>query len=172
VIALRTRGEAHRQLPHRSFWREALQVRAAPLDVDDWLVEQANQHGFFGAFRVPPAASMLDHDLSLEDIVVGLCMPHAPADARSLKLVVRILQSGRVDPARLALRARRERADFVLHWLLRIVPPEERNDALEHVAKSFLQPPRGLREHDFRYDPRRLVRRPFRRDASWPRTRS
>lgn len=155
----RTRGEAHHQQAHRSLWRRALARRAGEQPLDDWLVEQANLRGFHGAFLARPVGVEVDDGLSLEDIVVGLCQPHAPADARTLKLALRILQSGQVDPDHLAWLARKERADFVLYWFLQIVPNEERNDAVDQVASRFASPPRGQRRASYRYDPARLLRR-------------
>jgi hypothetical protein len=159
MTAARTRAETHLQPAHRSFWRSRLEARAGDVPLDDWLVEQANLRRLYGAFQARPSGAARDGALTLEDIVVGLCQPHAPADARTLKLVVRILQSGRVNPPRLAWMARKERAHFVLFWLLSIVPTEERNQALEAVAAQFCNTPRGYREPRYRYDPRRLVRR-------------
>jgi hypothetical protein len=147
---------------HLSFWRRGLQSRAGARDVDDWLIEQANLRGFHGAW-VMPSGCTRDADLSLEEIVVGLCAPQATADGRVFKLVVRIAQSGKIDPARLARLARMERADGVLHWLFRGVPEVERTAAFLRVAAAFAAPPRGYRPPRYRYDFGRLVRRPGQR---------
>lgn len=157
---MRSRGDVHHHPPHWSAWRRALQRRAHPHPLDDWLIEQANLRGFYGAFVAEPSGAPLDERLSLEDIVVGLCQPHAPADARALKLVLRILQSGRVDPRHLAWLARKERADAVLHWFLDLVPAPERTRELDTIATLFAEPPRGYRPPDYDYDPQRLIRRP------------
>ena len=77
-------------------------------------------------------------DLSLEDIVVGLLQPHAPADLRALKLVVRILQSGRVSLDGLVFLARRERALSVLAWLVDLIPEAECTELIiEEVPGDF-----------------------------------
>jgi len=102
---------------------------------------------------------------------VGLCAPHAEADGRVFKLVLRLLQSGRLDGARLARLARLERlerADCVLHWLCAHVPDVERSPAFLLVEAYFRTPPRGYRPPSYDYDFRRLVRRPFRAsEARW-----
>lgn len=155
----RTRGEAHGQVPHYSFWRRELEHRAGEVPVDDWLVEQANLRGYHGAWQARPSGSALDETTSLEDIVVGLCQPHAPLEMRAVKLVLRILQSGAVDPGHLAILARRERADHVLHWLCALVPDPERIGSFPAVAEAFRNQPRGYRPPDLRYDAGRLVKR-------------
>jgi hypothetical protein len=135
------------------------------------LVEQANLRGFFGAFGPDAPKGPIDESLTLEEIVCGLLAPQGPADGRLFKLVLRILQSGRVDPTNLALLARRERADHVLVWLLAGVPAVERNPAIDAVA-STMGCPRGHRPPRFDYDMNRLLRRPFRREeAPWTRRR-
>lgn len=84
--------------------------------------------------------------------------------------MVRILQSGGIDPARLARLARMERAEGVLHWLCLGTPDSERNKAFEAAAEPFATPPRGWRPLDLRYDFGRLIRRPFRmNEARWNR---
>ena len=144
-------------------------ARTGGLPLDVWLVEQSNLRGFYGAFGRNPPTTELDPALTLEAIVVGLLLPHGPADGRLLKLVVRILQSGRVDPMRLAFLARRERADAVLAWLLDKVPPAERTDPVTAIALQVSHP-RGPRAPDLRYDANRLIRRPFRSsEAAWTR---
>jgi hypothetical protein len=163
-----TFGAAFSQPEHRSFWRDALTARAGGRPLDEWLLAQANLRGFFGAFGVDDLGP-IDAALSVEEIVCGLLQPHGAADGRLFKLVVRILQSGAVDPTELAELARRERADVVLAWLLQQVPEVERNEAIDAV-KAALRPPRGQRPPNFRYDPGRLVRRPFRsEEARWTR---
>lgn len=167
---MRTFADLCRQPAQRSFWRDALARRAGGRPVDEWLVEQANLRGIYGAFG-PDAPGDVDPTLTLEDIVCGLLQPHGVADGRLFKLVVRILQSGGVDPARLALLARRERADHVLAWLLARVPAEERTVPVEEIAR-VLGTPRGHRPPDMAYDANRLIRRPFRSaEAPWTRRR-
>lgn len=168
MVAPRTLGSVSFQLPHRSFWRRELEVRARPLTVQDYLVEQANLRGFMGAWGAAAACSRVDPALVPEEIIVGLCAPHATAEARIFKLVLRILQSGQLDERRLAWLARRERADFVLHWFMALVPEGERNEAFLRVARRFRDPPRGYRPLDYRYDPARLKYRPLRMEAGWP----
>ncbi len=130
----------------------------------DWLIAQANGRGFHGAFVTIEAS--IDHALCLEDLVVGLLMPHAELDARIIKLVVRILQSGQVDAPKLAFRARRERADLALAWVLDLVPESERNAATRLIAAS-LRPPRGATPVRFNYDTGRLIRRPATKGQLW-----
>lgn len=60
-----------------------------------------------GNARVHVVGEPVDASLELEDLVVGLLMPHAELDARVSKLVVRLLQSPQLDVSRLAFRARR-----------------------------------------------------------------
>src|SRR5687767_9086481 len=118
-----TFGELSRQPLHRSFWRSALEARAGGAALDVWLVEQANRHGILGA--VGPVLPVGPPEVDLETVVVGLSMPHGVVDGRLFKLLLRIVQSGRLDPDRLALLARRERADHVLWWLLERIPDPE-----------------------------------------------
>jgi hypothetical protein len=133
----------------------------------NWLIAQANARGFLGAIVDQTAArAPVDGSLALEDLMVGLLMPHAELDARIVKLVVRMLQSGQFDGAKLAFRARRERADVALAWVLSLVPPEEQNESLAAVSRA-LRPPRGFAQVNFNYDPQRLVRRPATKDHLW-----
>lgn len=149
-----------------SFWRLALERRARPRAVQDWLVEQANLRGFLGAYNRELAGAP-DDLLTLEEIVVGLCAPQALAEGRIFKLVLRIIQSGRLDSRRLAWLARRELAVPVLWWLLELTPGSERTAPVEELRQRFQTPPRGYRGLEFDYDPQRLLRRPSRREA-WP----
>lgn len=165
----RTFAEAFRDTAPRSFWFESLRRRAGEVPLGDWLVGQLNARGFRGAwttFEVPT-----DTSLTTEELVVALTSPRAPADGRVLKLLVRLFQSGGVELDRLAFLARREGATRVLHWLLSIVPEEERTAELRAVAERFAVPPRGYRGTDFLYDPTRLLRqkgavRPWQRKQS------
>lgn len=148
---------------HISFFREWLESRARPLgkrdDAHEYLIDQANLRGFVGAFSSRDDLGTLDCDLGLEELVVGLVQPHAPADLRALKLVVRILQSGRLDAERLHLLARRERALPTLAWIVDLVPDEERNAPIIELLELIrAHPPRDTRRPEIRYSSSRLVR--------------
>jgi hypothetical protein len=166
-----TLARALRRPAPYSFWRAGLERRAGPVPLQDWLVEQANLRGFHGAYNRADPTGPVDPELTLEDIVVALLAPQAPAEGRIFKLVLRILQSGKVDGRHLAWLARRELAEPVLFWLLVRVPEVERTDAVRGIRASLGGPPRGYADLDYDYDPTRLVRRPFRRDP-WPTRRS
>lgn len=169
---VRTFAEACREPAPRSRWRERLQRRAGALGVDDYLLDEANLRGFHGAVRVMAARRALDPELKLEEVVVGLLAPQATADARVFKLTLRVLQSGALDPARLWLLARRERADRALYWLLERVPEEERSASVQAIAAQMPRAPRGYRGLSYRYDPRRLLRRPARKEDLWRKVRN
>ncbi len=164
-VAVSTYGERLRQPAHRSFFRKSLarRTRSVPEGQDavhEYLIDQANLRGFFGAFSDRDDWGELAPDLSLEDIVVGLLQPHAPADLRTLKLVVRILQSGRLNLDGLVFLARRERALSVLAWLVDLIPEEECTELIISLRRRIRDnPPRGDRRPDIRYDPGRLLRR-------------
>lgn len=167
MSAERTLAAVQRRPVPRSFWRSRIEERAAPLSAHEYLIDEANLRGFWGAFRLETPDRPADAALSLEDIVVGLLAPQAPADARAFKLVLRILQSGRCDPRVLLLRARREGAAPALFWPLELVPEGEANDAVRDLRRAFPGPPRGYRPLDYRYDPRRLIRRPATAEDLW-----
>lgn len=155
---LLTIGEAaHQGAPRSFFWARLVAAAGGAEHVADWLIAQANARGFHGAFVQLEVA--VDPKLELEDVLVGLLMPHAELDARIIKLVVRVLQSGKVDVPRLAFRARRERADNALAWVVSLIPESEVNDAVRGVAGA-LRPVRGATPIAFRYDSQRLVKRP------------
>lgn len=127
--------------------------------VEEYLIDQANLRGFFGAFSDRDDLGVLDVDLRLEEIIVGLLQPHAPADPRVVKLVVRILQRGSIDPERLLLLAKRERALPVLAWIVDLIPPEERVGSVVPIGERIARtPPRETRRPRMRYDPDRLMR--------------
>lgn len=129
----------------------------------EFLVDQANLRGFGGAVSARDDLGTLDEDLTLEEIVVGLLQPQAPAEVRVIKLVVRILQSGRCEAARLVFFAKREYALAALRWIIDLVPETERNEAIREVEAALADtPPRGERQPRIDYSPARLVRRPFR----------
>lgn len=160
----RTFGE-HTGVPaHRSFFREKLAKRARPVGtgldpVEEYLIDQANLRGFLGAFSNREDWGHLDVELDLEDVVVGLLQPHAPADLRIVKLVTRILQQGALDADRLIFRATRERALPTLAWIVDLIPQEECHDGVEQVRERLRRdPPRELRRPRLRYDAKRLLR--------------
>jgi hypothetical protein len=160
-----TFARAMRQPPHWSaFWTQLTRRAGGAAQVTNWLIAQANARGFHGAFV--DRESKLDPWLSLEDLVVGLLMPHAELDARVIKLITRVMQSGKLDAEKLAFRARRERADVGLTWLLSLVPEGERTPPLIGVSEA-LRPPRGNAKVTFNYDPQRLVRRPATKEQLW-----
>jgi hypothetical protein len=144
----------------------ALAKRAAPLDVDDYLIDEANLRGFWGAFRATTPDRAVDAALELEDIVVGLLAPQTPVEGRALKLVVRILQSGQLDEQKLLHRARREAALPALYWLLQLIPNEEVTPSVQMMRES-LALPRGYRPVAYSYDPKRLIQRPARKGDIW-----
>jgi hypothetical protein len=160
-------AELYRRTAPRSFWRERLARRATPLTVHEYLIDEANLRGYWGAFRATIPARPRDLTLQLDDIVVGLLAPQAPPDARALKLVLRIIQGGELNLRILLLRARREGAIFALYWLLGQVPAEERTAPVEAVIAGLATPPRGYHRPQYSYDPRRLVRRAARKDDLW-----
>ena len=155
---------AHVPLHWSAFRLDLVRRAGGPLQVANWLIAQANARGFHGAYVNREEA--VDPSLGLEDLIVGLLMPHAELDARIVKLVVRVLQSGQLDATKLAFRARRERADIALAWVLRLVPEGERNAPLEAIAR-LLRAPRGGAQIRFNYDSQRLVRRPATREQLW-----
>lgn len=163
----RTLAQVARRPEGRSFWRDRLAMRAAPLSVHEYLIDEANLRGVWGAFRANTSERPPDLWLSFEDVVVGLLHPQAPAEARVLKLVVRLLQTGRLDLTRLLVRARREGAVFGLHWLLQQIPGEERNAPVQELIALLGPGPRGYRALDYRYDAQRLVRHVARREDLW-----
>lgn len=160
-----TFAERARLTLHRSFFRERLQRVAGERALTDWLVEEANVRGYFGATgtSVPdraPCAWLTD-----EQLVAALLMPHAVLDVRLFKLVVRLLQAGKVAPQRLWLEARKERADSTLFWLLQQVPASEKTPALERLLPASA--PRGYRPLPIEYDSRRLLKREATKASTW-----
>lgn len=166
-----TYGERARQPCHRSFFRDRLAAAAERSGlygdfeparrVHEYLIDQANLRGHWGAFSRRGPVGAPDAELCLEEIVVGLLQPHAPWEGRVVKLVVRILQSGEIEPARLVFGARREYALSNLKWLVDRIPAPERTDDVERVASALhARPPRAPRPPSVRYDPSRLLRRP------------
>lgn len=166
----RTYAEAAGSTPHRSFFRERLRRRArsssearGPDPVHEYLIDQANLRGHLGAASARADLGAIDPELTIEELVVGLLQPHAPAEARVVKLVVRILQSGAVDLDRLLFFSKRERALSNLAWVLALVPPSERNEPLSALADRLgANPPRERRRPHVRFAPERLLKRPAR----------
>jgi len=161
----RTLGALSRQAPPRSLWYERIARDAGAQGAHDWLIEEANLRGFYGAYVASPSRSQPASGLCNEAIIVGLLAPQVEADARTLKLVLRMLQSGRIDNAKLRWWMRKERSHCALYWLWSLVPPSEMNDALRALAPLFVHPPRGYQGNAFVYDPSRLKRRPLTREA-------
>jgi hypothetical protein len=153
--------------PHRSLWYERLTLRADAIPVHQWLTEQANRRGFLGAYVATYRSKGIEPGLSLEEIVVGLLAPLAPADGRTWKLVLRILQSGQLQTDELRYLARRERADPALYWLLINIPAEEQTPPVRELQQTFSQPPRGFGKIRYRYDFGRLIKRPASRETMW-----
>jgi hypothetical protein len=165
----RTFAEAFRDTAPRSFWLESLERRAGAVPLIDWLVGQLNARGHRGAWTTVEVVP--DPSVTTEELVVALTSPRARADGRVFKLLVRLFQSADLHLDQLVFLARREGSTRVLHWLLHLVPEEERTPKLVSVASRFIEPPRGYRGTDFLYDPARLVRKKG-GDRPWQRKQS
>lgn len=163
---MRTVAQVSAQSPHLSMLRRRLAALAGTSDLHGWLIDEANRRGFFGAFNRVKAEGPPTPGLSHEELVVALLMPQAEADARTWKLVVRMLQSERLDASLLATLARHERAEVMLHWLLRQLPSSERTGGIEAVAAA-LRPPRGMPTVTVVWDPSRLVKRVATGEKLW-----
>lgn len=161
-----TFAESSRELAPRSLWLEGLRRFSGVQPLDEWLVEEANVRGFMGA----SGPHIPDRDrtsaLTNDDLIVALLAPKAIVDARIFKLVLRIVQSGTLDLVRLSFRARRERADRALFWLLGVVPTAERTAPVLDLVERLSQP-RGFHPIEYRFDPDRLVRRPASKGSLW-----
>jgi hypothetical protein len=164
------------QPEHLSFWRQGLAQRATgiggPDPVQEYLVRQANLRGFWATSSAGPWGT-LDPALTLEEIVVGMCMSHALADGRVFSLVLAIAESGKVDPGRLRLLAEREKAHVILDWLFRNIPASRVNEPVKTLQASFAaRPPRGSSRVEYRYDFNRLLSKPKGLAGRWniPRT--
>ncbi len=162
-----TFGEVSASPAHRSILRAHLQREAGARAVDDWLVEEANLRGWFGATGLQVPDRPICPWLPSEALLAALLMPHGPMDVRLFKLVLRMLQSGQLEPLRVWLEAKKERADHTLYWLLERVPEEERNAAVEAVRAAHPAPPRGYRPLPISYDPSRLIKRPATKESLW-----
>ena len=135
--------------------------------MDDWLVEEANVRGFLGAVGAAIPDRAASPGVTDIDLVVALLMPHAAADGRVFKLIVRLLQKVEVDARRVWLCARREQADRALYWLLQQVPGSERVGGVASLLEAAPVAPRGYRPLKFNYDGRRLLRRPATKESLW-----
>jgi hypothetical protein len=153
-----TFGELSATPRHRSFFRLKLQEIAGARPLDEWLVEEANVRGYFGAVGVGELTRPPTDGLSDEALIVAILMPHTPADGRLFKLVLRMVQRAQIDVARLWFWAKREQADGVLFWLLSRVPEAEMTPSVVHVL-SGQRRPRGYRPLNYNYDTQRLIRR-------------
>lgn len=151
-----TFGDSQIYQAPRSFWYERLEKWAAPRTVDEWLVEEANVRGFWGAAGAEIPNREPDSRLTLEEIVIGLIAPQASLDGRILKLVVRILQHGKVNLERLLFIAKRAKAESALHWIARLVPEEEMSSEIRILQEAV---PRGYHPLQYRYSPERLLTR-------------
>jgi len=167
---MKTFGELASQPAPKSFWRRALARVAGDRPLEDYLIEQANLRGFWGAYLAEAPRSGKNPALGSEEIVVGLLAPQSSADARVLKLVTRILQSGQVDEARLLLLARREKAEGVLQWLIRGIPQPERTATIDRLERALAKA-RSPRAPVLDYSFGRLVKRPATAGDLWSRAR-
>jgi hypothetical protein len=151
-------------MPHRSFFRLSLARKARPVPSDqdsvhEYLIDQANLRGYHGAYSDRSNLGIEDPGLSLEDIIVGLLHPAAPAEGRVLKLILRILQSGRLDLRRLHLCARRERALANLAWLIERIPAEEQTPPIQELEMLLRERAPRERRPTLHYESSRLLRR-------------
>lgn len=152
---------------HRSFFRERLQRLAGERKLEDWLVDEANVRGYLGAVGQRISDRAPTPNLADADLIVALLMPHSEVDGRLFKLVVRMLQRAAIVPSVLWFRARRERADVVLYWLLKLVPEGERSPLIVALMECCPTPPRGYQGVRFNYSSARLLRRPATKESVW-----
>ena len=163
---VRSYAEKLGESPHRSFFRRAVAVRASvrPVSpgedpVHEYLIDQANLRGYLGAYSDRDDRGELDPSLSIEEILVGLLQPHAPAELRLVKLVVRALQSGNVDINRLLFLSKRERALPVLAWIIELIPSEEQTPSIGELQQRLRDdPPRDRKRPNINYTSDRLRR--------------
>lgn len=91
--------------------------------LEDWLVDVANDRRARVVFRqARPADANIDipeDRLSNEDLVVGICQLQCLDRPQMLRLAAQLISRRTVDPMRLCLVARRERAGAVLAELAR-----------------------------------------------------
>lgn len=160
---------ATHQTAHVSFFRRRVERLAGTDALTDWAVEELNLRGYLGAYVAQIPQRPLTPAVSLEELLVLLSMPHAEADGRHFKLIVRALQRGPIDIERLARLARQEHADTLLAWLLGGLPDSEHTPTTRALAARLH--PRMTEPPDYRYDFDRLVRRPATRDQLWRRPR-
>lgn len=160
---------ATRHARHFSFFRRRLERLAQTPALTDWAVTELNLRGYLGAYAADVPGRPPTSGVSIEELLTLLAMPHAEADGRLFKLIVRTLQRGPIDVDRLARLARQEQAEPLLAWLLRHLPEQEHTPTTRELAARLS--PRGSSELDYRYDFDRLVRRPASREQLWHRPR-
>lgn len=160
---------ATHQSAHVSFFRRRVERLAGTAELTNWAVEELNRRGHLGAYAADVPAQPINPSVTLEELLVLLAMPHAEADGRHFKLILRALQRGPIDVVRLARLGRQEHADTLLAWLLDGLPASEHTETTRALA-SLLRP-RVTGELSYRYDFGRLVRRPASREQLWHRTR-
>jgi hypothetical protein len=160
---------ATHQTPHVSFFRRRMERLAGTAALTEWAVSELNARGYFGAYGAGASVAAPTPGVSVEELLVLLAMPHAEADGRLFKLIVRTVQRGPVDVSRLARLARQEHAEALLAWLLRNLPESEHTPATRELADRLH--PRGRLDVSYRYDFERLVRRPATKEQLWRRPR-
>lgn len=158
-------GERTSQAPHVSLFRRRLARLAGDEPVSEWVVRELNRRGHLGAFSAAGTEGAPEPTVTLEELIVALAMPHAEADGRNWKLIVRALQKGPFSPGKLARLAKLERGEVLLAWLLAGLPEQERTPELEALAKLIC--PRDRRPPSIRYDFGRLNKRPASSEHLW-----
>lgn len=151
--------------PHVSFFRRRIERLAATRALTDWAVAELNLRGHLGAYGADLPPRTPTPGVTLEELLVLLAMPHTEADGRLFKLIVRALQKGPVDVARLVRLAKQEQAEPLLSWLLRNLPETEHTPTTRELLARLS--PRGVGEVSYRYDFDRLRRRPATREHLW-----
>lgn len=132
-------------------------------------MDELNLRGHFGAYAGELPTRAPTPGVALEELLTLLAMPHCEADGRLFKLIVRALQRGSFDAARLCRLARQEQAEPLLTWLLQNLPDTEHTESTRALAARLT--PRGDTRVDYRYDFDRLTRRPATREQLWHRPR-
>jgi len=134
--------------------------------LEDWVVAELNRRGYLGAFGPTSLEGAPSEGVYDEELIVALCMPDSTNEGRHWKLVVRAIQTGTLNLARLSRLATMERADVLLAWLMQGVPAPERNEPIEALT-AMLRPRGALPKMD--YDFSRLIRQPAQREHGWRR---
>ncbi len=160
---------ATHQTAHVSFFRRRLAPLAGGRSLTAWVVEELNVRGHLGAYGAALPQRAPNDQVSLEELVTLLAMPHTELDGRLFKLLVRTLQRGPIDVPRLARLAKQEHADTLLAWLLRHLPEGEHTETTRALAARLA--PRGSGAVSYQYDFDRLVRRPASKEHLWRRPR-